>query len=417
MLENIDALRALPQLKRLRLSSWMVRDVTPLEGSVNCELLDLRQCNVSDLTPVGNLSRLGCLILDDTPVEDLSPLAQLAQLEHLSLARSCVRDVSVLETFQHTLRHLDLSGCNLASAGALRCLPRLQTLLLHETMWDSSVALSQVLSRLPSLTALDARTAAQPLQPAAPAWGFRDQVLQSLVALTDLQVDVRACEPAELQLGPVGLQRLSLDCMNRTVDDVPIALCALSRLSSLRLSRARIQGLHNLRALSQQLRELHLIDVRVSDISALQWLARLDVLVVKCVMVHCNESGDAPTHDLTPLARLRRLRHLDMNCTNLCDIQPLRHLDGLEYLDLSSTNVADASPVTALCRLETLHLRDTEIHELNGGDHCTRLREVSLPAQVDCTPVREHAPFLRRLLHPEINCLWTGHCGDVTKAQ
>ncbi|GLE03995.1 hypothetical protein PINS_up012906 [Pythium insidiosum] len=170
-----------------------------------------------------------------------------------------------------------------------------------------------------------------------------------------------------------------------------------------------MQRLENLRSLSLELRELYLIDVRLNDMTALQCLARLEVLVVTCVMVHFHMDGGVPTHNLAPLSHLRRLRHLDLSCTNLCDIQPLQHLDGLQYLNLSSTNVDDASPITALRRLEALLLHDTEIDALQGGSHCTRLREVSLPAQVDCTSVRRHAPFLRRLLHPEANCLWIGH--------
>ena len=84
--------------------------------------------------------------------------------------------------------------------------------------------------------------------------------------------------------------------------------------------------------------------------------------------------------DVTPLAELKNLRWLDLECTQVADVTPLAELKKLEGLDLSGTQVADVTPLAELKNLNVLYLVNTQVTDEQVND-----LQQALP---DCTIIR-----------------------------
>ena len=70
---------------------------------------------------------------------------------------------------------------------------------------------------------------------------------------------------------------------------------------------------------------------------------------------------DVQVADVSPLADMTTLFHIELGSTQVADIAPLAGLVNLAYLDLSDTPVSDVSPLAELKNLKQLDLSDTQI--------------------------------------------------------
>jgi internalin A len=95
------------------------------------------------------------------------------------------------------------------------------------------------------------------------------------------------------------------------------------------------------------------------DLDPLAGAEALEVLVLR----------HYPVRDIGPLRGLRRLRVLDLGFTPLDDIGPLDDLPALEDLDLRATPVATLEPLhgrNRLARLDIAHTRVADLRPLHG---------------------------------------------------
>ena len=106
-----------------------------------------------------------------------------------------------------------------------------------------------------------------------------------------------------------------------------------------------------------------------------------DVLRVDFVGVEVN--------DLTPLASLNQLQHLDIAATQVTDLEPLRELTELQTLWLIKTSVSDLGPLRELTQLRGLFLRNTRVSDLGPLRELTQMRSLGLSN----TPVSDLEPL------------------------
>lgn len=136
------------------------------------------------------------------------------------------------------------------------------------------------------------------------------------------------------------------NCRNKTAKNnifkLSNCLGQLKQLKRLFLSgnHLKTSGLADLSPL-EGLRNLHLLDIRftqVADLSALMSLSNLQVLY----------AGRTQISNLSPLANLSKLQRLYVWNTKITDISPLTSLSYLQGIDISDTHVSDLRPLRAL---------------------------------------------------------------------
>lgn len=82
--------------------------------------------------------------------------------------------------------------------------------------------------------------------------------------------------------------------------------------------------------------------------------------------------------DLKPLAKLHRLRMIDLAGSQIKDIEPLEGLNELEILIISYTQVNDIKPVRKLTKLKTLDISSTEVSNLEFLRNLDHLQKLEL---------------------------------------
>jgi hypothetical protein len=83
-------------------------------------------------------------------------------------------------------------------------------------------------------------------------------------------------------------------------------------------------------------------------------------------------------NDLTPLAGLTALQHLDLRATRVGDVSPLAGLTALQNLSLRGTRVSGVSPLAGLTALQNLDLTGTRVGDVSPLAGLTALQNLSL---------------------------------------
>ncbi len=112
----------------------------------------------------------------------------------------------------------------------------------------------------------------------------------------------------------------------------------------------------------------------VASLSGLEAASRLDSLTL---------SGNAPAAggaalDLSPLAGLRSLSHLDLSDNDLADVSALAGLTGLRSLLLGGNAVRDLSPLSGLDGLRSLTLSNNGLTDVSALSGLSSLRQLWL---------------------------------------
>ncbi len=116
------------------------------------------------------------------------------------------------------------------------------------------------------------------------------------------------------------------------------------------------------------LKWLSLEHTQVSDLTPLAELKNLEFL-------HFNRT---PVTDLTPLAELTNLEVLSLSGTKVRDLTPLAKLTNLKELLLIGTQVSDLSPLANLNNLEILFLSDTQVSDVSPLTNLKNLKKLAL---------------------------------------
>jgi len=88
----------LSQQEALDLSTFLLSDLSPLQGLTHLTSLKLNNNQISDLTPLQSLTNLQLLDLSYNQIVDLRPLQPLAQLVRINLSYNQISDISPLQS-------------------------------------------------------------------------------------------------------------------------------------------------------------------------------------------------------------------------------------------------------------------------------------------------------------------------------
>lgn len=124
---------------------------------------------------------------------------------------------------------------------------------------------------------------------------------------------------------------------------------------SLRLRHCQVVSPEGLESLTQ-LTSLHIYPQGLKDISNLQYLTRLESLILPACGIH--------TKDLDAFKNLSKLSFLRIEGNRIESLAPLPGLSGLNYLDCSENLLADLNGVEKLEKLESLECNKNEIKDL-----------------------------------------------------
>jgi hypothetical protein len=107
----------------------------------------------------------------------------------------------------------------------------------------------------------------------------------------------------------------------------------------------------------------------LADLTGLEYAVNLETLKL-------NQPGNI--RDLSPLAGLHNLKHLQIDRSAIWDLRPLSGLTQLVILNLHGNNIYDLYPLSGLINLEELYLYENQISRVSALLGFTKLRVLDL---------------------------------------
>ena len=294
-IRSLSGLENATKLAELSLRSNTISDLSPLAGLAELRRLYLDGNDIADLSPLAGLNALQTLVLDINEVEDIAPLAALRSLEVLRLSWNLVSDLAPLAGLTD-LRTLRLDVNAVSDLAPLEGLSNLRTFSLnHNAVAD--------LSPLAGLTGLlDLRLAENAVTDLGPLAGLaRLRVLDLAInTVTDLRPRGQHGRTSISQRAPQ--RRIRLVCPSQLAPN----------RSRYRLQRRSLGGRVGVAGLPE-LEGLDVSGLGIETIDGLSEMQRPDWLRL----------DDNSISDLSPLATLTGLRHVNLERNKVTDIGPL----------------------------------------------------------------------------------------------
>lgn len=135
------------------------------------------------------------------------------------------------------------------------------------------------------------------------------------------------------------------------------------------LSNSGITDLSGLEAFTN-LEKLEFPTNQITDLTPLAKLTKLKYLVFNKI----NEHGTKPL-DLTPLANLTNLEYLDMAKNHIADLSPIKNLTKLTYLNFIQNDITSIEPLRNLKSLKELYPRANNIKDISPLQGLTNLTD------------------------------------------
>ena len=141
-IKSIVGLEKAVNLKQLTISGnpddskGALRDISPLKGLKNLELLRLSHNDIIDISPVKGLTNLKHLFLSHNQIKNIDAVKNLTNLESLDFARNIgeerINDISAIANLTK-LKLLGLSDANIPDISVLRNLVNLETFMANDS--------------------------------------------------------------------------------------------------------------------------------------------------------------------------------------------------------------------------------------------------------------------------------------------
>ena len=149
-IKSIVGLEKAVNLKQLTISGnpddskGALKDISPLRGLKNLELLRLSHNDITDISPVKGLTNLKHLFLSHNRIEKIDAIRNLTDLESLDFARNIgeerISDISAIANLTK-LKLLGLSDANIPDISVLKNLVNLETFMANDSKIEDISAL------------------------------------------------------------------------------------------------------------------------------------------------------------------------------------------------------------------------------------------------------------------------------------
>ncbi|MEO7990284.1 MAG: leucine-rich repeat domain-containing protein [Chryseolinea sp.] len=340
MIQDIEPLSRLLNLKSLSLYNTNVKDLTPIRNLTELELLEIATTKISDLSPlkyanklvsldirntmvtdisiVEKMPLLQNLYIRETPVRDFSNIALLTELKNADLANTKISDLTPFENLVN-ITVLNLSGTSIQDLNPLKNLKKLLTLDIDSTR----ISNIQALSNLESLTVLHANyTSVANLM-----------ALQKLSHLEKVYADHS------------GINREAANSFIAVQPKVQVIF-----------DSDNLQSWWN--ALSPEWQDVLSKAAKVGLTPSKEEMANLSHLD------SINMGGSIRLNTLEPLRKLQKLRVLIASRSGISDLSPLQDHKEIKYLDISETEVSDISILSQFTKLKIVKADKSKIENM-----------------------------------------------------
>ena len=269
-----------------------------------------------------DIARLTRLEADERGIEDLRGLEHATRLERIELRRNVISDLSPLADLRQ-LNNIKLRGNQITDVSPLVKLTNVDWLGLEE---------NQITDLSP---------------------------LKGLVKLSGIGIAGNPVSDVSPLAGMTSLE--GVDALHTAISD----FSPLAKLPGLRWiefgDNASISKLPSLQGL-KTLRRLVIRDTRISDVSGLDSLSK--------TLTELNLERNVIS-DISPLAKLTRLKRLELNGNIISDVSPLAGLTNLEHLNLQNNAISDFSPLKTLADKILIQTQDNPGSLWQGGPKIT----------------------------------------------
>jgi serine/threonine protein kinase/Leucine-rich repeat (LRR) protein len=383
---SLEPLRGM-NLRALEVSGTKVTDLGPLQGmSTLAVFIALNGVPIADLGPLKGL-RLTVLKLERCPVRDLEPLRG-APLIELSLRETRVTDLAPLVGMP--LKSLDLTRTPVLDFRPLAGLPLENLYFQHNRVTDLGFVRGMPLRELALWECFDARnyealTGLQQLELLLLHRNFRELPAEELRSIAKLRV-----LPKLRQLGATITDRMGFsgtgpkDQFWRDWDDNELRFGPLRRAGIAYQWNQREGGGFT----------LSITDQKLTDLSLLSGFSTSDLVELRVI--------DCQVSDLRPLRDVPA-RIMALHGNPIADLTPLAGLNKLEHLELNDTPVTNLSPLAGM-PLKTLSLADCHrVQDVSVLAKLPSLENLTIPAQVQNIEQLRSLPNLKRLAHGNLD--------------
>ena len=411
LVSNISGLSSMPLLKELDVSKTDITSVDPLSGTTSLEILNVNQTGIKSLEPLTPLKKLRRIYCDNTPITESEAtafmsknknvlvinnsqqvlqwwgrldfswqkalgtyvsgnkqqpskedLVMLLNVDSLSLKKAGLSTSEPLARF-YKLRYLDISENNIRSLDPVINLDKLETLKVSTT----SVEKILPLKGLKNLSYLDlSGTRVSDIYLLSYLGNLQylnvDKANVSWEAIKEFHREHPSCTIIfDSNYLSNWWQKLSDDWKqvfrsNNGFQGTPdiVMLHQIVARDKVMIDQVVIEDLKPLWDFLS-LKELHISNSSLVDLSTLPALTQLEVL----------ECKQLPLENISPISTLTSLRTLNISNTATNDLRPLASLSKLEVLNCSGTNVSNLRGLENLVSLSKLDCSNTRVNRLD----------------------------------------------------
>lgn len=279
--------------EEIRYSEGAIKDLTPLAGLKNLELLRLSHNEISDVSPLKDLTQLKFLYISHNNISDISSLKNLTNLENFDFAVNKVLEMSIVKNFKK-LTLLDIYSNKISDISYVKELENLTYLRADNNNIEN----------------IDA--------------------LKNLKLFENLDLGNNKIKDISVINGLTNLTKLSL----KGNDLDSINLDKLAKLEDLNLENNKISDISFLEKVNK-LTSLNLNKNNVENIEAVSNLKDLVYLYLK----------NNKISNIDALKSLNKLSNLTLSNNNVSDISALKDLNELSSVKIDGNKIKDFSPI------------------------------------------------------------------------
>lgn len=279
--------------EEIRYSEGAIKDLTPLAGLKNLELLRLSHNEISDVSPLKDLTGLKFLYISHNNISDISSLKDLTNLENFDFAVNKVPDMSIVKNFTK-LNLLDIYSNKISDISHVKDLQKLTYFRADNN----------------NIEDIDA--------------------LKDLKLLENLDLGNNKIKYISVINGLTNLTKLSL----KGNDLASANLDKLIKLDDLNLENNKLSDVSFLNKLTK-LTSLNLNKNNVENIEAVSKLKDL-------VYLYLNKNN---VENIDALKNLSKLSNVVLSNNKISDISALKNLNELASVKIDGNKVKDFSPI------------------------------------------------------------------------